>query len=422
MRILLCTGFGGGNIPPLASIAGELVRRGHSVRVLAGPFYPSAPASKSLDDSFRASGCEVVTKEAAVWLDGAPGEIIDRSSIPDYLPTVRGAGIWHPLSVPWAVQTRWEIEHFRPAVVLVDLCMPGAGIAAEASQLPYMVLQTSVPVHRLFEGLPVPGRGAPLGEDSPDQRAEFVSVSEQFTLPWLNAARERLGLPEETGPWDWEDRAAKVLVLSSPAFDFRADSYPANLVYVGSMKPVTIGAEWENPWAADDPRSLVVVSSTTTRLAAQWMPVFRAVAEALADTRVRGLMTIGQSIDPGSLPSAENLAYRDYVPHAAVLPVASAIVSQCGHGTTMAALRYGVPLVCVPMFGDQPDVAARVVYHRAGVLRAVTSSAADFRESITAVLEDPQYREAARRLADAMATEDGAVRAAEEVEAVGHLP
>jgi UDP:flavonoid glycosyltransferase YjiC (YdhE family) len=46
MRLLLCTGDGGGNIPPFASLAGELVGRGHTVRVLAGPYYPGGPESE----------------------------------------------------------------------------------------------------------------------------------------------------------------------------------------------------------------------------------------------------------------------------------------------------------------------------------------------------------------------------------------
>jgi UDP:flavonoid glycosyltransferase YjiC (YdhE family) len=113
---------------------------------------------------------------------------------------------------------------------------------------------------------------------------------------------------------------------------------------------------------------------------------------------------------------------RDYVPHEAVLPLASAVISQCGHGTTMAALRHGLPMVCVPVFGDQPDVAARVVHHGAGIRLSTTSTTPEFRDAIRAVVGEPRYREAARRLAEVMSAEDGACRAADEIEAVAAGP
>jgi UDP:flavonoid glycosyltransferase YjiC (YdhE family) len=302
MRILLCTGDGGGNIPPLVSIAGELVRRGHTVRVLAGPFYPGAPQSVSLEASYLAAGCEVVTRDARVWLEGAPNDVVDRSAIPQRLASVSGLATWTSLSVPWATQAAREMDSFGPSVVLADIYMPGAAIAAEAAGTHCVVLRSTVPVNRLLPGLPVPGRGAPPGEDERARKEEFITIAGEVTLPWLNAARARLGLGPDNDPWAWEDRAERVLVPTSQAFDFRADSYPSNLFYVGSIRPESSGVEWDSPWDTDDERPLVVVSSTTTRLSVLWAPVFRTCAEAIADLDFRGLLTIGPAIDPSALP------------------------------------------------------------------------------------------------------------------------
>src|SRR5207244_5774742 len=88
MRILLCTADGGGNVPALASIVGELVRRGHTVRVLAGPYFPGAPRSESLEASFSAAGCEVVNREAEAWLAGG-GRMPDFRAIHAHLQVRR---------------------------------------------------------------------------------------------------------------------------------------------------------------------------------------------------------------------------------------------------------------------------------------------------------------------------------------------
>ena len=409
-------------MPPLVAITSELVNRGHTLRVLTGPFAVKSPRFESMEESFRSVGCEVLWRDPAVWLDGVPATGTDDHPIPDYLLTVRGAALWHPLSVPWAVQTRDEISDFRPDVVVVDFCMPGAAIAAEEALIPYVILSTTVPGHRLFQGWPVPGRGAARHEDEVSRQDEFLRLYGDTTLPWLNAARARLELSIDEGPWQWDDRAAKHLLLTSPAFDFDGEALPPNYVYTGSLRPSASDKPWESPWATDDARALVVVSSTSTFLSFQWMPVFQAAIEAIADSRIRGLVTLTQYVDPATLPSAENVVMRDYVPHEAVLPLASAIISQCGHGTTMAALRHGVPMVCVPVFGDQPDVAARVVHHGAGIRLSTTSTTAEFHDAIRAVVGEPRYREAARRLAEVMSAEDGASRAADEIEAVAAAP
>jgi hypothetical protein len=53
-----------------------------------------------------------------------------------------------------------------------------------------------------------------------------------------------------------------------------------------------------------------------------------------------------------------------FVPHVRGFPHGATIVSQGGHGTVMKALAHGLPLVCLPLCGAQPAVAARVVRHK----------------------------------------------------------
>ena len=87
-------------------------------------------------------------------------------------------------------------------------------------------------------------------------------------------------------------------------------------------------------------------------------------------------------------------------PHGPLIDQAAAVVTHCGHGTTLKSLAAGVPLVCIPMGRDQDDTAARVVHHGAGVRLSPTASADAIRAAITKVLEREQYRAAAKKLAD----------------------
>jgi UDP:flavonoid glycosyltransferase YjiC (YdhE family) len=116
-------------------------------------------------------------------------------------------------------------------------------------------------------------------------------------------------------------------------------------------------------------------------------------------------------------PQHEALAYRSFVAHPAVLPGASAMVTQCGHGATLTALRHGLPMVCAPVFADQPDIAARVERLGAGIVLTTQSSAGEFRAAIEAVVKKPAYRKAAETLRDKLAAEDAVTTACDIIEA-----
>jgi UDP:flavonoid glycosyltransferase YjiC (YdhE family) len=78
------------------------------------------------------------------------------------------------------------------------------------------------------------------------------------------------------------------------------------------------------------------------------------------------------------------------------------VLTHAGAGTTTAALSRGLPLVCLPLFGDQPHNAARV--HAAGAGLALDSGAGArvLAAALTEVLETPSYRSVARSLASTM--------------------
>jgi UDP:flavonoid glycosyltransferase YjiC (YdhE family) len=96
----------------------------------------------------------------------------------------------------------------------------------------------------------------------------------------------------------------------------------------------------------------------------------------------------------------------------------TAMITQCGLGTLTKALAHGVPLVCIAILGDQPDNAARIVSHGAGVRVASDAPAERIAQAIQQVLAEPRFRAAAQRLAVALANEDGTERAARELESL----
>jgi UDP:flavonoid glycosyltransferase YjiC (YdhE family) len=426
LRVLFAMFQGGGNIPLIIPVVTRLVARGHQVRIMAGPGVRQSrlPVSPAFLQRIRAAGATVVPlREPDIHpFDHAASA---RGLIGNWVPKAfrdvqREAQVtlWAPA---WAEQISEELRKAPPDVVVIDFVLLGAIAAAEAARIPAVVLMHNV-LSRPLPGVPpygpgwLPARG-PLGLLRDALGKAIVNLIHiRNGGPPLNRARALLGLPSLRSPFEQYDRAERVLVLTSAAFDYPAHRLPANVRYVGTPFDDTGAPPWRLPWPADDTRPLVLVSLST--LAQGQAALMQRVVQALALLPVRGLVTLGPALDPGQFKVPSNVRLEAFVPHSAVLPHAKAMVTQCGLGTLMKALAHGVPLVCIPLVGDQPENAARVVTHGAGIRLGRDTTPEQIRAAIQRVLTQPGFGKSAQRMAVILAKADGAQAAAEEIESV----
>jgi UDP:flavonoid glycosyltransferase YjiC (YdhE family) len=89
--------------------------------------------------------------------------------------------------------------------------------------------------------------------------------------------------------------------------------------------------------------------------------------------------------------------------HAALLPHADLFIGHAGHGGIMAAMAFGVPMVCVPLDRDQPSNAARVEAVGAGRTVAKDADPATMASVFEAVRTGSREREGAIAMANANA-------------------
>jgi UDP:flavonoid glycosyltransferase YjiC (YdhE family) len=122
--------------------------------------------------------------------------------------------------------------------------------------------------------------------------------------------------------------------------------------------------------------------------------------------------------DPAALgPVPANVRVARFVPHPLLLPHVNAMVSNGGYNGVKAALAAAVPLVIAPWGNDQPDVAGRLAWSGAGInLRTRAPRPDMIASAVRAVLDDPAYRTAARRIAAEFAAYPGGDRAAHLLE------
>jgi len=142
------------------------------------------------------------------------------------------------------------------------------------------------------------------------------------------------------------------------------------------------------------------------------------ILDAVGTLSVRAIVTLGLSLDAAAFHAPPNAVLEKFVPHATVMPLVAAVVTQCGFGTIAQALALGVPLVCLPLIGDQPANAARVVARGAGVRLRPGASPKEIARAIEVVIGARRFGDAARRFAEVTSKEAGAQVAADEVESL----
>lgn len=408
---------GGGNIPPQLALARRLATRGHRVSILA----PGVLRAR-----IEAAGCafvplhETAEHDSSSVTDDILRDWEARTSIAA-AALVRDRLIFGTAS-GYARDVTAAVTAERPDVIVTDYLLLGAYVAAERAGIPLAAL-----VHTVY---PLPAPGMPpygmgfqpaKGVAGRVRDSIFAGIFERFynaRLKELNQVRAMMGLQSLASTFEQFDRANRLLVLTSQAFDFPAESLPSNVRYVG---PQLDDPAWLTPWeppasesGADTNLPLALISLSTTYQKQE--DTVRRVVEALASLPVRGLVTLGPALASERFSLPPNVRVEPYVPHVLVCPHTDLVVTHGGHGTVITALHFGVPVVCLPMGRDQEDNAARVVWRGAGVRCSSKADVKRLRQAIQQILAEPRFRAGARRIASGIARDGGPNTAIAELE------
>jgi UDP:flavonoid glycosyltransferase YjiC (YdhE family) len=240
----------------------------------------------------------------------------------------------------------------------------------------------------------------------------------QSVLDAANAQRSGQGLPPlltAVEAWTWPD----LLLVASPAhFDRPLPTHGLAPVYVGTIGAPHLGDSGRSaiPAADDNPRILVSYSTDFLQNSPKRL---QTALDALEELPVNVLATTSGTFDRNKLRIPDNAIVVDYIPHDTAIPMAALVVCHAGHGTTMAALTHGVPVVCVPGLGrDQGPIADRVSELGLGIALDSDATVPMIRRAAATVLADKTYLERARTFALRASPADGVERAAAEIRAM----
>lgn len=356
-----------GHLGPLLLQADELVRRGWRVTFAT---FEEARSIVTGDrgfafESFGPTGIDQVTID----------ELRNRITFePSFLRSM--LIIVNTLGQGWTNQYDCVLEILRqrrPNVLIADLSSTAAISAAETVGLTCVVnnpdLLTVLPAAMLTRAPGVPlllsGKSArSIGAIDrflyPLRRAMATVTTSIVVGRPLNAARRSRGLPNV----DFHRWLLKRLVLVNSAFGLEYPrSLPPQVRMVGQMLPLTtqILASELAAWLTAGPPVVYVNLGTIAR---PWRGLLQRMAHGFEAEEFRTLWVVPAEVQgmlPPKLPSSIRVV--DWVSsQLAVLqhPNVRAFVSHCGTNSVQESVWAGTPIVGIPLFAAQGDMALRL--------------------------------------------------------------
>lgn len=372
-NFLFLTWSGAGNQPPAVALGRALKARGHAATFAGYDVQRTFFTERGFD-------FVLLERASAAW----------REEIPERRFAVKLRSAWassdHLADLPDLLSRKTY------DALVIDCLMFGALAAAEKARLPTVTFVHSAP------GALMPPGG------------QF----ESRILQPVNDVRSQAGLDAVNNLWKawarfpaFSNSVRELDPLASQAQSFE---------YFGPLAEPRAPSGWTWPRRAENQCPLLLVSFSTGREWDQSSRVARTL-KAIAERNCRALVTAGSvEIDAAAVP--DNAIVVERLPHDEILPQTALTITHAGHGTVTAALKHGVPLLCLPnKAGDQPLLAAQVDDLGCGLsLDGDDATPREIGEAIDRLIREPSFAARARSIAGAISTSPGVSAAVARLE------
>jgi UDP:flavonoid glycosyltransferase YjiC (YdhE family) len=406
MKVLMASTPATGHLNPLIAIATFLIEDGHEVLFASGTAHCDriercGAAFLALPGNADIDLRNIETFEPGMdWLRTA----LDRFFVDRVRDQDRGL--------------REALKDFPADAIIVDdmyFGMIPMLMGERGNRPPILVCGTSVLHWRrednapLFLGLPP---AATL-----DEFEAYASIAQEYyervdrpPLDRLNAILKDFGVGPLTMPM-FEAPVAFAdgyIQLSVPGLEFPRPM-PASVNFIGTL-PMIPGQAPLPSWAndLDGKRKVVLVTQGTVANHDFGLLVGPTLAALAEEPDILVVATAGgRPIDAISGPIPDNARLAEYLPFEWLLPKVHVLVTNGGYGSVNQALSFGIPIVAAGLTEDKADVNARIAWSGAGIDLKTNNPTPDaIRTAVRTVLDTPDCRQHAQRLAAEFATFD----------------
>lgn len=206
----------------------------------------------------------------------------------------------------------------------------------------------------------------------------------------------------------WGRRVDAFVQFGVSSFEYPMSDAPSTLHFAGPLSATGSTAPLPRWWSDLDGARPIIHVTQGTVANTDYDQVIAPTLRALADEDVLIVVSTGGRPLDTLPPLPRNARAAPYLPYDELLPRTAVYVTNGGYGGVQYALRYGVPVVATGGKEDKPEVGARVAWSGVGRrIRSERPAPAALRRDILAVLNQPRYRQASRRVAADMAAAPG---------------
>ncbi|MGK0532888.1 macrolide family glycosyltransferase [Bacillus sp. 'calajunan'] len=130
------------------------------------------------------------------------------------------------------------------------------------------------------------------------------------------------------------------------------------------------------------------------------------------------ILSVGKHIDINQLKNVpHNFKVYNYVPQLEVLKQANLFITHGGMNSSSESLYFGVPMIVIPVMGDQPIVAQRIEDLKAGIqLNLKNLTPATLYNTVMEVLYNDVYLENSHKIKCTLKDAGGYIKAADTIE------
>jgi MGT family glycosyltransferase len=410
MSSIIIAGFPAqGHVTPLLAVAENFVKRGDEVRFITGALFA---------DKVAATGATYVPLPAEADFDDQP--LAERYPERAKLKGLK-AGVFdveHVFARPAKSQYETIVAALaaKPAdVVIAESVFVGASFLLQRprSARPAVVMCGVIPLSITSRDTAPFGLGLPPARVLNRPRNAALAVIIRRVIQQANRTLNALHR-EVHGtdiPWtfiDWGRHADALVQFTVRSFEYSRSDEPSTVSFVGPLSATGSRASLPEWWSDLDGTRPVIHVTQGTVANTDYDQVIAPALRALADDDVLVVVTTGGRPVSTLPPLPVNARAATYLPYDELLPRTSVFVTNGGYGGVQHALRHGVPIVATGGKEDKPEVGARIAWSGVGRrIRSERPTPRALRRDILAVLNQPRYRQAARRVAADMAAAPG---------------
>jgi UDP:flavonoid glycosyltransferase YjiC (YdhE family) len=287
---------------------------------------------------------------------------------------------------------RNAVGNWRPDIIVRDSAEYAASIAAA---------QAGIPIAR-------------VAVNTAYTETEMLRIA---TAP-IDFLREEAGLVPDNGT---ALQAEPIFTFFPPSFERTATLANASVPFRVQTKRHSKGELPLPEWAHPDERPLIFITFGTLAQKSKKFPfLIRSTLQAVASLPIRALLSTGTNLDFRLLGTvADNVIVRAWVRQCDIYPHAAALVCHGGSGTILAGLAHELPMVVIPIAGDQPENGQRIEMIGGGIVIR-EPDVSQIRSAISSVLFDIKFRSAAAKISKEIAGLNSIDAAAIQLQQIGY--